>query len=99
VQGKVEDLLPLVGLLAPDEDLAVVAGRGQDVAVLGVCPRDAPDGALVALQGLGQALRLALDLEDLDGLVGGACGKAAAIVVEDGIVLGFGLLARDQIWW
>ena len=28
--------LPLAGLLAPDEDLAVVAGRREDVAVLGV---------------------------------------------------------------
>jgi hypothetical protein len=35
---------------------------------------------------------IALDLEDLDGLVGGACGQSSAIVVEDGIVL---LVGRD----
>jgi hypothetical protein len=62
VQGEVEDARPgrcgrargLLGggLLAPDEDLAVVAGRGEDVAVFGVGPRDAPDCALVAFEGL-----------------------------------------------
>lgn len=52
VQGEVVDALPLVVLCAlflPDEDFAVVAGRGEDVAVLGVCPGDAPDGAFVAV--------------------------------------------------
>lgn len=47
VQRKVEDLLPRALLLAPDEDLAVVAGRGENVAVFGVCPGYAPDRALV----------------------------------------------------
>lgn len=39
------------------------------------------------LECLGQALGLALDLEDLDCAVGGACGEAPAIVIEDSIVL------------
>jgi len=38
------------GLLLPDEDLAVVARRGEDVAVLGVRPGDAPDGAFVSAE-------------------------------------------------
>lgn len=37
MQGEVVDALPLVVLLAPDKDLAVVRRRGQDGAVLGVC--------------------------------------------------------------
>jgi hypothetical protein len=52
VQGELVDALPLrrllCALLLPEEDLAVVAGRGEDVAVLGVRPGYAPDGALVA---------------------------------------------------
>lgn len=78
-------------LLLPNEDLAIVAGGCEDVAVLGVGPRDAPDGALVALERLRQSLRLALDLENLDGLVGGAGGEAAAVVVENGIMLFCGI--------
>lgn len=34
-----------------------------------------------------EAVLIALDLEDLDGLVGGAGGQSATVVVEDGIVL------------
>lgn len=47
VEGDVVDLLPRAVLLAPDEDLAVVGGRSEDVAVLGMCPGNTPDGALV----------------------------------------------------
>jgi hypothetical protein len=36
VQGYFVDLRPLVAGLAPDEDLAVVRGGSEDVAVLGV---------------------------------------------------------------
>jgi hypothetical protein len=60
VQGEVVDARPGArgrggagllgggGALAPDDDLAVVARRGEDVAVFGVGPGDAPDRALVA---------------------------------------------------
>lgn len=36
MKGKVKDFLPLPVLLTPYEDLAVVAGGGEDVAVFGV---------------------------------------------------------------
>jgi hypothetical protein len=42
------DALPLRVLLAEDEDAAVVAAAGEDGAVFGVGPGDAPDGAVVA---------------------------------------------------
>lgn len=45
VQGEVEDACPLRALFAPDEDFAVVAGGGEDVAVFGV--------GLVGVVGLG----------------------------------------------
>jgi hypothetical protein len=48
VEGYFVDLLPGVGLLAPDEDLAVVGTGCKDVAVLGMCPCDAPDSAFVS---------------------------------------------------
>ena len=51
VQGEVVDALPLGGLLGalflPDEDLAVVARGGEDVAVLGMGPCYAPDGTFM----------------------------------------------------
>lgn len=47
MEGEVEDALPLGALFAPDEDLAVVARRGEDVAVFGVGPGDAPDCSFV----------------------------------------------------
>lgn len=49
VEGDFVDLLPAAGLFAPDEDFAVIRGRGEDVAVFGVGPCYAPDGALVAV--------------------------------------------------
>lgn len=53
VQGELVDALPLVlRLLAPDEDAAVVGGGREDGAIFGVGPRDAPDGAFMAV-GLG----------------------------------------------
>jgi hypothetical protein len=36
-------------LFAPDENFAVVAGAGEDVAVFGVGPGDGPDGAFVSV--------------------------------------------------
>ena len=47
VEGDLIYLLPAVGLLAPDEDLAVVRGGSENVAVLGVRPRYAPDSTFV----------------------------------------------------
>lgn len=50
VEGEVVDSLPLVvlgALFFPDEDLAIVPCRRQDVAVFGMRPGDAPDGAFV----------------------------------------------------
>lgn len=47
MQPKVKDALPATALLAPDQDLAVVARARQDVAILGVRPRDTPDSAIV----------------------------------------------------
>ena len=35
-----------------------------------------------------EAVLVGLNLEDLDGLVGGACGQSSPVVVEDGVVLG-----------
>jgi len=50
VQGELVDALPLVlRLLAPDEDAAVVGGGCEDGAVFGVGPRNAPDGAFMAV--------------------------------------------------
>ena len=48
VQSEFVDALPLGVLLAPDEDAAVVGGAGEDGAVFGVGPGDAPHGAFVA---------------------------------------------------
>ena len=53
VQREVVDALPLAvlaGLFFPDEHLAVVARRGDDVAVLGVRPGDAPNRSLVTVR-------------------------------------------------
>ncbi len=41
----------------------------------------------MAFEGFGQAVGFALDFEDLDGTVGRAGSEAAAVVVEDGIML------------
>jgi hypothetical protein len=46
------DALPLPVLLAEDEDAAVIAAAGEDGAVFGVRPGDAPDGAVVAVNSL-----------------------------------------------
>ena len=39
--------LPLVVLFAPDEDAAIVGGRGEDRAVFRMCPGNAPNSAFV----------------------------------------------------
>ena len=54
-------------------------------------PGDGPDGAFVAFEGFGQAVLIAVYFEDLDCAVGGAGCEAAAVVVEDCIVLFAGL--------
>ena len=50
VEGEVEDALPLIALLAPDENLAVVACGSQDITVLGVSPGNAPDCSFVTMK-------------------------------------------------
>lgn len=52
VQREIVDSLPLVvlcSLFFPEENFAVVAARCEDVAILGVCPGDAPNGAFVSV--------------------------------------------------
>mgnify|MGYP005987329027 CR=1 FL=1 len=52
MEGEVVDALPLVvlgALFFPDEDLAVEAGGGEDVTVLGMRPGDAPYSTFVAV--------------------------------------------------
>jgi len=89
VQGDFVDLLPGGGLFAPDDDFAVVRRGCEDVAVLRMRPCYAPNRAFmptacqhelsallngdVPSQRLHQCVLLAVDLEDLDGLVRGAC--------------------------
>jgi hypothetical protein len=114
VQGDFVDLLPGGRLLAPDDDLAVVRRRGEDVAVLGMRPCHAPYGAFVSAalstapsagvsgrdvpsQCLDQCVFVALDLEDLDGLVRRARRQPPAVVVEHGIVLHLVSLDREQV--
>jgi hypothetical protein len=50
VERNVVDLLPGTALFAPDEDLAVVGGRCENVAVLGVRPRYTPYSTLVSVK-------------------------------------------------
>lgn len=52
VESDLVNLLPAVGLLAPDEDLAIVRGGGEDVAILGVCPCDTPYSTFVSVNAL-----------------------------------------------
>lgn len=48
MQSEVEDLLPLVVLLSPYEDLAVVTRRSDNVSVLGVSPGNTPNRTIVS---------------------------------------------------
>lgn len=52
-----------------------------------MCPGDAPYGAFVAGERRCERVLVAFYFEDLDCLVGRAGCKAAAIVVEDGVML------------
>jgi len=49
VEGEIEDALPCAVLLPPDENFSVVACARLDVAVFGVRPGYAPDGAFVTV--------------------------------------------------
>ncbi len=85
VERDVVDLLPGATLFAPNEDLAIVRRRSENVAILGVRPSYTPYSALmtaklsttcrrkvhddIPLQCLDQPVGFALDLEDLDCLV------------------------------
>lgn len=51
VKRKVEDASPLRAAFAPDEDLAIVACTGEDVAVFWVSPGYTPDCAFVSMEG------------------------------------------------
>lgn len=53
-----------------------------------MCPCYAPHCTFVPLQRLGQPVLLAINFEDLDGLVGGTGRQSSAVVIEDCIVLG-----------
>jgi hypothetical protein len=48
VEGDLVDLLPSRRLFAPDDDLAVVRGGCEDVAVFGMRPCDTPYRALMS---------------------------------------------------
>lgn len=50
VERDIVDLLPGARLFAPNEDLAIVRGRGEDVAILGVRPSYAPNSAFMSVQ-------------------------------------------------
>lgn len=52
MQREVENARPCRVRFPPDEDFAIVAGRGEDVAVFGVGPRNAPNCAFVTRGGL-----------------------------------------------
>ena len=63
VQGKVVDALPLVVLSAlffPDEDFAIKAGGGKDVAILWMRPGDAPYSTFMAVPFVSRALHVSL---------------------------------------
>lgn len=49
VECKIENLLPAI-LFPPDKNLSVVPCRCEDVAVLGVRPRNAPNCSLVTVR-------------------------------------------------
>ena len=73
VQREVEDALPAPALLPPDEDLAVVAGRGQNVTVLWVRPGDTPYCSFVSgsvKKGRKWKGELASCLQQVDGIDG-----------------------------
>ena len=54
--------------LAPDDDPAVVRARREESTELGVGPGNAPHGAGVAFEGVGEAMGvIGLDGEDFDG--------------------------------
>jgi len=76
------------GLLLPDDNLAVVAARGEDGAVFGVRPGHLPDGTLVTEEGgEGRVVAGRGNFEDFDRVVGGGSRQAIAVVVQLSIVL------------
>lgn len=48
VQGYLIDLLPGIGLFAPDDDFSVIRRRGENVSIFRMCPGDAPNSTLVS---------------------------------------------------
>lgn len=68
MEGEIVDALPLAvlgALFFPDKDLAVEAGGGEDVAVLGVRPGDAPYCTFVAVWFVSCRLSVRVDSVDL----------------------------------
>jgi len=79
-------LIPVPGRCGlPDDHLAVVGARSQDVAELGMGPGHLPDGSLVALE-LRQRLVVLARVEDADAAVRGAGGQQQAVEVQGGVV-------------
>jgi hypothetical protein len=70
-----------------DEDLTRIRGGGEKRAEFGMGPREAPNGTVVSFERFSVPVGVAFDVEDGDGFVGGAGCEAAAVVVEDGVVL------------
>jgi hypothetical protein len=70
-----------------DENLTREAGRGKQSPKLGMCPRHRPNGSVVTFDGLRETLLFPFNVKDADGLVGGAGGKTATVVIELGVVL------------
>lgn len=80
---------PAALLLLPDDHLAVVRARREDVAELGVRPGNLPHRARVPLERVsGRRARLAVDdIEHFYRAVRGACREPLAVVVQLRIVL------------
>ena len=65
----------------------IVGGGSEESAEFGVSPAHTPNCAFVAAKGFGEVVFVTIDFEDLDCFIAGAGCKAAAIVVQDCIVL------------
>ena len=81
--GGLVDLGPAIrGGLAPDDDAVVEPARGEEGPEAGVRPSDAPDGAVVALEGLRERVLVLQDLEHTHGAIRRGRCEEAAVKVE-----------------
>ena len=95
VGGGCEDVAVLgVGPGDAPDGAFVSVGTRQSDGRQGRCQRRGSD---VPLERLDEAMRLVFYLEYLDGLVGGAGGQPAAVVVEDSIVLHVVSIVGDEV--